>query len=86
MGSRDAGRGQRAAEEIGGDTRPLVLDVTGADSIREAAALMDRPDVLVNNTGVSPGPGAVVAPGGRVTSCPSRPVDRSGVRRVGLGR
>ncbi|MDQ0777156.1 NAD(P)-dependent dehydrogenase (short-subunit alcohol dehydrogenase family) [Streptomyces aurantiacus] len=53
VGSRDVGRGQRAAEEIGGDARPLVLDVTDPRSVAEAAAQVDRLDVLVNNAGIS---------------------------------
>ncbi|TWV32557.1 SDR family oxidoreductase [Streptomyces misionensis] len=54
VGSRDAGRGRRAAEEIGGAARPLVLDVTDPDSVAAAAATLDRLDVLVNNAGVLP--------------------------------
>ncbi|UJB39738.1 SDR family oxidoreductase [Streptomyces sp. A1-5] len=53
-GSRDAGRGRRAVEEIGGAARLLVLDVTAPDSIAAAAQQMDRLDVLVNNAGISP--------------------------------
>ena len=53
VGSRDVGRGQRAVEEIGGDARLLVLDVTDTDSIAKAAAQVDRLDVLVNNAGIS---------------------------------
>lgn len=58
VGSRDAGRGQQAVEEIGGDARLLVLDVTDHDSITKAAEGVDRLDVLVNNAGimVSPAP------------------------------
>jgi len=52
LGSRDAERGRRAAEEIGGDVRPLTLDVTDAASIAEAARQVDRLDVLVNNAGI----------------------------------
>jgi NAD(P)-dependent dehydrogenase (short-subunit alcohol dehydrogenase family) len=37
VGSRDAERGQRAVDEIGGDARPLVLDVTDETTINEAA-------------------------------------------------
>src|SRR5690348_4595698 len=37
VGSRDARRGQAAADEIGGDARLLVLDVTGPASITDAA-------------------------------------------------
>ncbi|MDA2809325.1 SDR family oxidoreductase [Nocardiopsis sp. RSe5-2] len=54
VGSRDADRGKRAAEEIGAGTRPLVLDVTDPDGIAEAAAQVERLDVLVNNAGIAP--------------------------------
>ncbi|MFI7461331.1 SDR family NAD(P)-dependent oxidoreductase [Nonomuraea sp. NPDC049646] len=53
VGSRDAARGERAVEEIGGDTRPLVLDVTDAASIADAASRVDTLDILVNNAGIS---------------------------------
>ena len=51
-----------AVEEIGGDARLLVLDVTDAASIAEAARQVDTLDILVNNAGISgddrdPGPG-----------------------------
>jgi NAD(P)-dependent dehydrogenase (short-subunit alcohol dehydrogenase family) len=52
LGSRDAERGKRAAEEIGGDTRVLVLDVTDEHSVAAAAAEVDTLDVLVNNAGI----------------------------------
>jgi NAD(P)-dependent dehydrogenase (short-subunit alcohol dehydrogenase family) len=52
VGSRDAGRGQRAVAEIGGDTRLLVLDVTDAQSIAAAAEQVPSLDILVNNAGV----------------------------------
>ncbi|HEX4251552.1 MAG TPA: SDR family oxidoreductase [Pseudonocardia sp.] len=52
VGSRDAERGRCAAEEIGGDARPLTLDVTDAASVAEAARQVDRLDVLVNNAGI----------------------------------
>ncbi|MFE9555490.1 SDR family oxidoreductase [Streptomyces sp. NPDC006692] len=54
VGSRDARRGRRAVEEIGGAARLLVLDVTDPDSIGAAAGQLDRLDVLVNNAGISP--------------------------------
>jgi len=54
VGARDADLGRRAVEEIDGDARLLVLDVTDADSIAGAAAQVDRLDVLVNNAGISP--------------------------------
>jgi len=52
VGSRDAERGKRAVEEIGGDSRLLVLDVTDEHSIAAAAAQVDALDVLVNNAGI----------------------------------
>ncbi|WNE94927.1 SDR family oxidoreductase [Streptomyces luomodiensis] len=52
VGSRDAERGRRAVQEIGGDARLLVLDVTDPDSIATAAARVERLDVLVNNAGI----------------------------------
>jgi len=52
VGSRDAERGRRAAEEIGAGARPLVLDVTDPDSVRKAAAAVAELDVLVNNAGI----------------------------------
>jgi NAD(P)-dependent dehydrogenase (short-subunit alcohol dehydrogenase family) len=54
VGSRDAARGRQAVEEIGGDARLLVLDVSDADSVAKAAATVDRLDVLVNNAGINP--------------------------------
>jgi NAD(P)-dependent dehydrogenase (short-subunit alcohol dehydrogenase family) len=52
VGSRDAGRGQRAADEIGGGARLLVLDVTEAKSIADAAQQVGNLDILVNNAGI----------------------------------
>nr|BFD87625.1 SDR family NAD(P)-dependent oxidoreductase [Streptomyces sp. Xyl84] len=54
VGSRDAGRGRRAVEEIGGAARLLVLDVTDPDGIAAATGQVDRLDVLVNNAGTLP--------------------------------
>jgi NAD(P)-dependent dehydrogenase (short-subunit alcohol dehydrogenase family) len=58
VGSRDPGRGERAVTEIGGDARPLVIDVTDEASIAAAAAPWQGPDgraldILVNNAGIS---------------------------------
>jgi NAD(P)-dependent dehydrogenase (short-subunit alcohol dehydrogenase family) len=53
VGSRDAARGERAVEEIGGDARLLVFDVTDAASIADAARHVDTLDILVNNAGIS---------------------------------
>jgi NAD(P)-dependent dehydrogenase (short-subunit alcohol dehydrogenase family) len=52
VGSRDAGRGRRAVEEIGGDARLLVLDVTDETSIADAARQIESLDILVNNAGI----------------------------------
>jgi len=52
-GSRDAARGERAVEEIGGGARLLVLDVTDAASIAAAAHQVRCLDILVNNAGIS---------------------------------
>jgi NAD(P)-dependent dehydrogenase (short-subunit alcohol dehydrogenase family) len=53
VGSRDAGRGKSAADEIGGDTRLLVIDVTDEASIAAAASQVGSLDILVNNAGIS---------------------------------
>jgi NAD(P)-dependent dehydrogenase (short-subunit alcohol dehydrogenase family) len=53
VGSRDAARGERAVEEVGGDARLVVLDVTDAASIAEAARQVGTLDILVNNAGIS---------------------------------
>jgi NAD(P)-dependent dehydrogenase (short-subunit alcohol dehydrogenase family) len=53
VGSRDAARGERAVEEMGHDARLLVLDVTDAASIADAARQVDTLDILVNNAGIS---------------------------------
>jgi len=53
VGSRDPERGRQAVEEIGAGARLLVLDVTDPDGIAQAAARVDRLDVLVNNAGVN---------------------------------
>jgi NAD(P)-dependent dehydrogenase (short-subunit alcohol dehydrogenase family) len=52
VGARDAGRGQRAVEEIGGGARPLVLDVTDSTSVAAAARQVGELDILVNNAGI----------------------------------
>ena len=52
VGSRDPERGQRAVDEIGGGARLLVLDVTEAKSITDAARQVQDLDVLVNNAGI----------------------------------
>jgi NAD(P)-dependent dehydrogenase (short-subunit alcohol dehydrogenase family) len=53
VGCRDGARGERAVEEIGGDARLLVLDVTDAASIAGAARRAGTLDILVNNAGIS---------------------------------
>jgi len=53
VGSRDAARGEHAAGEIGGDARPLVLDVTDDVSVADAARQATTLDILINNAGIS---------------------------------
>jgi NAD(P)-dependent dehydrogenase (short-subunit alcohol dehydrogenase family) len=57
VGARDALRGEAAAKRIAGDTHPITLDVTRADSIAAAAARIrgefGRLDVLINNAGIA---------------------------------
>jgi NAD(P)-dependent dehydrogenase (short-subunit alcohol dehydrogenase family) len=52
LGSRDTERGQRAVDEIGGDARLLILDVTDDQSIAKAAHQVPDLDILVNNAGI----------------------------------
>ena len=52
VGSRDAGRGQQAVDEIGRNARLLVLDVTDDKSIAGAAQQVGDLDILVNNAGI----------------------------------
>ncbi|GAB2832434.1 SDR family NAD(P)-dependent oxidoreductase [Streptomyces daliensis] len=55
VGSRDAGRGRRAAGKLGARARPLLLDVTDDASVAEAARAVEADgglDVLINNAGV----------------------------------
>jgi NADP-dependent 3-hydroxy acid dehydrogenase YdfG len=80
VGSRDAARGQRSAGQIGGGARQLVLDVTGAASIADAARQVTLLDILVNNAGISGGdttpdredPAPSAASTRRTSSAPSR--------------
>jgi NAD(P)-dependent dehydrogenase (short-subunit alcohol dehydrogenase family) len=58
VGARDSTRGAAAAAQFGG--RPLLLDVTDADTIAAAAATVPVLDVLINNAGVSLDTGAPV--------------------------
>ncbi len=51
VGARDIDRGAEAAAQLGG--RPVLLDVTEADTIANAAATVPKLDVLVNNAGIS---------------------------------
>lgn len=52
VGSRTVERGQRAVEEIAGNVRLLVVDVTDAASVAGAAGQVEDLNVLVNNAGV----------------------------------
>lgn len=53
VASRDPERGQRAVDEIGAKARLLVLDVTSAQSIADAAGQVEHLDILINNAGIS---------------------------------
>ncbi|WP_433524397.1 SDR family NAD(P)-dependent oxidoreductase [Nocardia pseudovaccinii] len=66
LGSRDAARGQAAADELAAEGVNVVmvpLDVTSEESVSDAVRLVrehtDRLDVLINNAGA---PGNIVAP------------------------
>jgi NAD(P)-dependent dehydrogenase (short-subunit alcohol dehydrogenase family) len=53
LGARDAGRGARASRQLGGGPiSPVVLDVADDESVRAAAAGIERLDVLVNNAAI----------------------------------
>lgn len=70
VGSRDPGRGQRAADRLG--ARTVVLDVTDDESVAAAAKLIAEAgglDVLVNNAGIEGrGAGNVVIGAADVTA------------------
>ena len=74
VGSRDAGRGQEAADAIGDRAIPLQLDVTDAVSIAAAAERIGREfsrlDLLIQNAAISHfgrQPGASVADHAKLT-------------------
>jgi NAD(P)-dependent dehydrogenase (short-subunit alcohol dehydrogenase family) len=53
LGARDAARGARASRQLGGGPiSPIVLDVADDESVRAAAAGIERLDVLVNNAAI----------------------------------
>src|SRR5204863_6226146 len=52
LGARDPAKGARAARQLGGDITPVALDVADTESVRAAAAGLDRLDVLVNNAAI----------------------------------
>lgn len=54
VGARDPERGDRVAAELGDGARVLVIDVTDARSIADAASQVAALDILVNNAGISP--------------------------------
>jgi NAD(P)-dependent dehydrogenase (short-subunit alcohol dehydrogenase family) len=55
IGTRDLGKGQRAAKELGSIARVVQLDVTDPSSIAAAVERVGDLDILVNNAGVNPG-------------------------------
>jgi NAD(P)-dependent dehydrogenase (short-subunit alcohol dehydrogenase family) len=52
LGARDAAKGKRAARQLGGRITPAQLDVADPESVRAAAAGLERLDVLVNNAAI----------------------------------
>ena len=52
VGARSPSAGEKAARAIAGQATFVHLDVTNAESIRDAARQVDRLDVLVNNAGI----------------------------------
>ena len=52
LGARDPAKGARAARQLGDGITAVALDVADAESVRAAAAGLDRLDVLVNNAAI----------------------------------
>jgi NAD(P)-dependent dehydrogenase (short-subunit alcohol dehydrogenase family) len=52
LGSRDLDKGERAAHDLRGDVRAIQIDVADPDSVRAAAAGIDRLDAVVNNAAI----------------------------------
>jgi NAD(P)-dependent dehydrogenase (short-subunit alcohol dehydrogenase family) len=52
LGARDPEKGERAARSLGGDVRAVQLDVSDPESVRAAAAGLDRLDAIVNNAAI----------------------------------
>jgi NAD(P)-dependent dehydrogenase (short-subunit alcohol dehydrogenase family) len=82
VGSRNLGRGEAAAKEVGPDARALQLDVTDQASIAAAAERVrkefGRLDVLVNNAAISHTgrrPGVTVEEYAKVFSPSAVPLD-----------
>jgi NAD(P)-dependent dehydrogenase (short-subunit alcohol dehydrogenase family) len=55
IGSRDIGKGQRAAADLGPAAHAVQIDVTDPSSIAAAVRQVGELDILVNNAGVNPG-------------------------------
>jgi NAD(P)-dependent dehydrogenase (short-subunit alcohol dehydrogenase family) len=55
VAARDETKSRSTVDELGGDSRPMVLDVTDAVSIAAAVGQVERLDILVNNAGINPG-------------------------------
>ncbi|MEU8979360.1 SDR family NAD(P)-dependent oxidoreductase [Streptomyces sp. NPDC058251] len=81
VGSRDPGRGRRAAEQLG--ARLVVLDVTDDASVAAAAKTVEADgglDVLINNAGIEArGEGNTVVGAGEVTADMMREVFETNV-------
>jgi NAD(P)-dependent dehydrogenase (short-subunit alcohol dehydrogenase family) len=65
LGSRDLGKGEAVAKDIGDGVVATQLDVTDEESIRSAISFVEREfgrlDVLVNNAGIADGWGGTAA-------------------------
>ncbi|MGW2893983.1 SDR family NAD(P)-dependent oxidoreductase [Streptomyces sp. NPDC001212] len=83
VGSRDAARGRRAAEQLGDGARAVQLDVTDDASVAAAVKTIEAEgglDVLVNNAGVEArGPNNEVAGAADVTADMMREVFETNV-------
>jgi NAD(P)-dependent dehydrogenase (short-subunit alcohol dehydrogenase family) len=52
LGARDVAKGEHAARDLPGEVRAVQLDVADPESVRAAAAGLDRLDALVNNAAI----------------------------------
>lgn len=86
VGSRDLGRGDAAAAEIGNGPRAVQIDVTDHASIAAAAAYVEtefgRLDLLVSNAGISNTAGGDITPQERAARSKASTASLDEVRAV----